>query len=162
MITKQRQLAQVPPQLFPLAQQLIERAGRGALNVALERLYTMVGLQIDACVAQFPELRKYNFEEIRKVLFGRADFEESMLFSSLTYFGPTGVAMNNLLLEQIPAFGMLLKMQLSKEILTRDTEPNEFSAHGSRSMISTTKVVSVSMGSSTAGNLWPGSETHCP
>ena len=103
-ISNQHHLAQNPPELFRLAQELIERAGRGAAHVALERLYMMVGVQTDSYVSQFPELRKYDFEAIRNSLFARSDFDESMLFASLTYFGPTGVAMNNGLIEQLPAF----------------------------------------------------------
>ncbi len=103
-ISKQHHLAETPPELFPLAQQAIERAGRGAVHVALERLYMMVGAQADAYAAQFPDLRKYDLESIRNTIFSRSDFDESMLFSSLTYFGPTGVAMNNGLIEQLPAF----------------------------------------------------------
>lgn len=103
-ISSQDDLAQTPPELFPLAQQLIERSGRGAVYVALERLYMMIAAQTDAYVSQFPELQKYDFKTIRNELLTRPDFDESTLFSSLTYFGPAGIAMNNGLISQIPAF----------------------------------------------------------
>lgn len=103
-IVSQHHLAQTPPELSPLAHQLVERAGRGAVPIALERLYMMVGAQTDSYASQFPELRKYDFEAIRNELLSRSDFDESMLFSSLTYFGPAGIAMNNGLIEQVPAF----------------------------------------------------------
>ena len=103
-ITSQHHLAQTPPGLLPLAQQSVERAGRGSVLVALERLYMLVGAQTDAYASQFPDLRKYDFDAIRNQLFARSDFDESMLFSCLTYFGPIGIAMNNNLIEQLPSF----------------------------------------------------------
>lgn len=103
-ITSQHDLARTPPELPTLAQQLIERAGRGSLLIALERLYLIIAAQTDAYVSAFPELRKYDFEAIRSELFARSDFNSSMLFSSLTYFGSAGIAMNNGLIDQIPAF----------------------------------------------------------
>lgn len=103
-ISSQSRLAQTPPELVPLAHQVVKRAGRGAQIVALERLFTLIGAQTDAFVSQFPKLRKYNFEEIRNELYARTDFDSSMLFSSLTYFGAAGIAMNNGLIEQIPVF----------------------------------------------------------
>lgn len=108
-IVSQHRLADAPPELYPLAQQLIQRAGRGSLQLALERLYTLVGAQMDSYAAQFPELRRYDFAAIREQLLSRQDFEESMLFTSLTYFGPAGVAMNNGLIEQVPVFVEVLE-----------------------------------------------------
>lgn len=108
-IVSQHRLAEAPPELLPLARQVVERAGRGSVLVALERLYTLVGAQTDAYAAQFPELRRYDFAAIREELMSRRDFDESMLFSSLTYFGPAGVAMNNGLIEQIPVFVEVLE-----------------------------------------------------
>lgn len=103
-ITPQHSLAETPPDLLPLARGIIERAGRGSLLTALTRLYTMVGFQADAFTSTQHDLRKYDFEAIRETLMARPDFDESMLFSSLTYFGPGGVAANNALIEQLPLF----------------------------------------------------------
>lgn len=106
-ITSQHRHAQAPPDLREHARAVVAEAGRGDPAVALERFLYFVDVQTDA-FAERTQLLAADLKAIRETLLQRPDFDPRMLFDYLTYFGPSGVAMNNGLVEQIDVFRSVL------------------------------------------------------
>lgn len=103
-ICVQHRLAEQPPNLYPLLQETISRAGRGSMQVALDRLFLLIDAHTDLYAADSAALVGLDLAEIRAQIYRRRDFDPRMLFTLLTYFGPAGVAINNALIEKVPSF----------------------------------------------------------
>lgn len=103
-IVSQSRLAETPPDIYALTNEVRQRAGRGDLHVTLERFFVLLQAQMVAYASAHHALHRYDMKEIWETIMTRPDFDDSMLFSSLTYFGPAGIAMNNALIGRIPEF----------------------------------------------------------
>lgn len=106
-ISKQSKLAADAPNVLTFAASAIEQAGRtdrADMKKVLIGISRVLDGQMDAYAHALSSINANQVAEMRDTIYSRSDFRFEMLFYGLTYFGPSGVAMCNGLVEQLDAF----------------------------------------------------------
>lgn len=115
------------PNLYQLAEHVVNTAGAGSRYVAMTRLLNVIHVQTDKWAEADPQFDEIDLPAIREALSQRDDVDEPMqLFGYLTYFGPLGVTMaSTLISETIPSFVNLLINAAREGHLNGGAGPNK-------------------------------------
>ncbi|MEH0550895.1 hypothetical protein [Streptomyces sp. B21-101] len=106
-LVKQSPLAADAPDVLAFAVEAARQADRpGGVDVekVLAAIDRMLAGQMDAYAGALPGLDAGQMAQMREALYARPDFRFEMFFDGLTYFGSSGIAMCNGLVEQWGTF----------------------------------------------------------
>lgn len=106
-IVKQSDLAVDAPDLRAFTLEVIAEANRqdraDPVKV-LTGIDNILSAQMDAYAKALPSVDADQVVEMRQTMYARPDFHYGMFFDGLTYFGSSGIAMCNGLVEQLDNF----------------------------------------------------------